>query len=347
MHYATTGGVPGVPVTPGELGIRGSAAPLSWDTSVSVVAATAGLYTWSSPEVRVDLEVKPLLGAMWSRGPNYRVKPGQTIDIYPHFSSSQGTVSKPYAPFVSQKLPSTRGVWVYLPPTYVENTEARFGVLYMHDAQNLFSPATAFGGNEWKVDETMDAAAEDGSIRESIVVGVENTAARIDELTPTSDPTYGGGEADLYLSMIVDELKPMVDKDFRTIPAREQTAIMGSSLGGLVSVYAGVRRADVFGLVGAMSPSTWWDGTVILGEVDSTPTRAARPLRVYIDSGDSGSSSDDVTNTTELAARYRKVGYTDNKDLLHVVQTGAEHSEIYWAARLPAALRFLLGARPD
>ena len=342
VHYAT---MPAI--KPGDLAIRGSAGPLSWDKSLVLTAASPGLYTWSSSEVKADLEVKPLLGETWSRGPNYRVKPGQTIDIYPHFTRALGAVSKAYPSFTSTKLPSTRGLWVYLPPTYIENTEARFGVLYMHDAQNLFSPDTAFGGNEWKVDETMDAGAEDGSIREAVVVGVENTAARIDELTPSVDPSYGGGKAAQYLSMIVDEIKPTIDKDLRTLPGREQTAIMGSSLGGLVSAFAGVRHADVFGLVGEMSPSTWWDGTMILGEVSTTPTRPAKPLRVYVDSGDSGASNDDVTNTTELAARYRKAGYTDNKDLLHVVQPGAIHNETYWASRLPAALHFLLGARPN
>jgi predicted alpha/beta superfamily hydrolase len=235
-----------------------------------------------------------------------------------------------------------------LPPTYIENTSSRFGVLYMHDGQNLFSPTTAFGGNEWKVDETLDAGAEDGSIRETIVVGIENTADRIDELTPTADPTEnGGGKADQYLAMIIDEIKPMIDKDLRTEKAREQTAVMGSSLGGLVSAYAGVGHADVFGLVGAMSPSTWWDNEVILADVSTTKTKPSRPLRVYVDSGDSGTSNDDVANTTELAARYRSVGYVDNKDLLHVVQSGGQHNEIYWAERLPAALHFLLGARPD
>jgi predicted alpha/beta superfamily hydrolase len=343
VHYASASSPPNA----GALTLRGSGGPLSWDTSAPVEATNAGLYTWSSPDVKADLEIKPLLGETWSRGPNYHLKAGQTLDIYPHFFESHGAVTKKYPSFTSQKLPSTRGVWVYLPPTYVENTESRFGVLYMHDAQNLFSAATAFGGNEWMVDETLDAASEDGSIRETIVVGVENTAARIDELTPTADPSYGGGKADQYLAMVVDEIKPMVDKDLRTIATREQTGVMGSSLGGLVSAYAGVRRGDVFGLIGAMSPSTWWDGTVILGEVSSLPTRPAKPLRIYVDSGDSGASNDDVTNTTALAARYRTVGYTDQKDLLHVVQPGAVHNETYWASRLPAALHFLLGARPD
>jgi len=114
-----------------------------------------------------------------------------------------------------------------------------------------------------------------------------------------------------------------------------------------VSAYAGVRRADVFGLVGEMSPSTWWDDTMILGQVSTTPMRPAKPTRVYVDSGDSGPSSDDVTNTTELAARYRTVGYVDNTTLLHVVQPGGQHNEVYWALRLPSALHFLLGARPD
>jgi predicted alpha/beta superfamily hydrolase len=342
VHYATTPAV-----KPGDLALRGSAGPLSWDKSLTLTAASPGLYTWSAPDLKADLELKPLLGDTWSRGPNYRVKPGQTIDIYPHFTATHGTVTKKYPTFTSTKLPSTRGIWVYLPPTYVENTEARLGVLYMHDAQNLFSADTAFGGTEWQVDETMDAGADDGSIREVVVVGVENTAARMEELTPSVDPTYGGGKAAQYLSMIIDELKPMIDKDLRTLPARAETGIMGSSLGGLVSAYAGVRHADVFGLVGEMSPSTWWDGTMILGEVATTTTRPAKPVRVYVDSGDSGTSNDDVTNTTELAARYRSAGYTDNKDLLHVVQPGAIHNETYWASRLPAALHFLLGARPN
>ncbi len=341
VHYAST------PTKPAAMTLRGSAGSLSWDKSVPVTLTKPGLYTWTAPDAKTDLELKPMLGEAWSHGPNYRVKAGQAIDIYPHFVETRGAVTKRYPSFVSQKLPSTRGVWVYLPPTYVENTEARFGVLYMHDGINLFDPSLAFGGNEWKVDETMDAGAEDGSIRETIVVGIESTAARMTELTPAPDPKNSGGHAEDYIAMMIDEIKPMIDKDLRTIPTREQTAIMGSSLGGLASAYAGVRRADVFGLVGEMSPSTWWAGTMILGEVSSTLTRPAKPLRVYVDSGDSGTQSDDVVNTTELAARYRKVGYTDAKDLLHVVQPGGQHSEIYWAQRLPAALHFLLGARAN
>jgi predicted alpha/beta superfamily hydrolase len=341
VHYASS------PAKPGAMTLRGSILPLSWDKSIPITTTKPGLFTWQIPGAKADIELKPMLGDTWSHGPNYKVKPGQTIDIYPHFFETHGTVTKKYPSFVSKKLPSTRGLWVYLPPTYVENTEARFGVLYMHDGTNLFDAALAFGGNEWKVDETMDAGAEDGTITETIVVGIESTANRISELTPSADPQDGGGHADDYIAMMIDEIKPMIDKDLRTVPARERTAIMGSSLGGLASAYAGVHRADVFGLVGEMSPSTWWDGTMILGEVSTTPTRPAKPIRVYVDSGNAGTSNDDVVNTTELAARYRKVGYTDAKDLLHIVQPGGQHNEFYWAQRLPAALHFLLGARPN
>src|SRR5690242_17141630 len=167
----------------------------------------------------------------------------------------------------------------------------------MHDGQNLFDPALAFGGNEWKVDETLDAAAEDGSIADLIVIGVENTADRIDEYTPTPDPSYpDAGKGDQYLTLLVDELKPQIDAMLRTLPDRAHTGVLGSSLGGLISAYAGVRRPDVYGIVGAMSPSTWWNNDVIIGDVAGMPT-SARPTRVYVDSGDSGDSNDDVTNT--------------------------------------------------
>ena len=158
----------------------------------------------------------------------------------------------------------------------------------MHDGQNLFDPATAFGGVEWGVDEALDAAGEAGrcasgttcgndgecsagpclTTRATIVIGIDNTARRIWELTPTVDASIGdGGGADAYLTMVATELKPVVDAMLRTAPGPADTAIMGSSLGGLVSAYAGVTRPAVFGLVGAMSPSTWWDDRVIIDRV--------------------------------------------------------------------------------
>jgi predicted alpha/beta superfamily hydrolase len=341
------------PVGTHTLALRGDAAPLTWTKGVALTAMgnDTFVYTVANPTARV--EFKPLLDdTTWAHGANYAVTPGATVDVYPHFFATQGKVINLFPPtFHSNKLNNDRIVWAYLPPSYDENTDATYPVLYMDDGQNLFDPQRAFGGNEWKVDETLDFAAEadgpsgGGQIREIIVVGPEATAGRIYEYTPTPDTsTPGGGGGDLYLSFLTDELKPAVDKMLRTQPGRTTTGTLGSSLGGLISAYASVTRADVFGIIGAMSPSTWWNSTVIIGDVQKMQA-SPRPLRVYVDSGDSGTSMDDVTDTNKLAATYLAIGYQDGVDFKHIVQAGGQHNEIYWSQRLPGALAFLFGPR--
>jgi predicted alpha/beta superfamily hydrolase len=322
------------------IALRGSIAPWSWDKGVAMKPEADDTWTLEA-EIKSDAEYKPLLDdATWARGPNYKIKAGTTVDIYPHFTQVKGKFEKRWPAFASKSL-KTRGVYVYYPPTYLENTRAKFPVVYMHDGQNLFDASTAFGGNEWKVDETMDAAAEDGSIREAIVVGPENTADRMYEYTPTKNASYpSSGGGDVYLAFLVDELKPKVDAELRTLPARESTVVIGSSLGGLISAYAGVKKPTTFGLIGAMSPSTWWDNKAILKIVEGSTDK---PLKVYVDSGDSGASSDDRDNTKLLADTYKTLGFVEGSTLKYVVQSGATHSEVYWAQRLPGALAFLLG----
>jgi predicted alpha/beta superfamily hydrolase len=327
------------------ISLRGANAPYNWTTGVSMTPGGGGnTFVLATSAITAPMEWKPLLDdATWSRGPNYKVSPGQTLDVYPHFTQVQGTWSRAYD-FPSTVLGNTRGIWIYLPPTYIENTLASMPVVYMHDGQNLFDPAAAFGGNTWKVPQTMDAAAEDGSIAEAIIVGPENTADRINEYTPVPDPMNGGGKGDLYLKMMETELKPKIDGSMRTLPDRANTIMIGSSLGGLITAYAGVVKSDVWGKVGVMSPSTWWDNNWLIGEVAMTKPAPARPLSVYLDSGDSGTSNDDVTQTAQLHGQYVTDGYVDGATVKYVVQAGGQHSEIYWAQRLPGALAFLLGA---
>jgi predicted alpha/beta superfamily hydrolase len=348
--------------------LRGSGGSLSWTAGTAMTAGADDTWTLALEDLAAPIELKPLLDdATWSRGANYHLAPGQTIDLYPHFTSTHGRVTTFAASFHSTALGDDRTIRAYLPPSYDENTRATYPVVYMHDGQNLFDPALAFGGVEWRVDEAFDAAGEAGrcasgascgndgdcgaggvclTTREAIVIGIDNAPDRIWELTPTVDSSVGdGGGADSYLRMVATELKPMVDGSLRTLPGPADTAVVGSSLGGLVSAYAGVRKPDVFGLVGALSPSTWWDDTVIIDDVAAAPA-APRPLRVYVDSGDSGASMDDVTNTRQLAQTYDQHGYTPGVDLLHVVQPGASHNEQFWSQRFPGAMAFLLGARP-
>lgn len=332
--------------------LRGDTTPLAWDKGVTLGSSDGATFSYTLPNLTAaEVQFKPLLDdATWSRGANYRVKNGETVDVYPHFTVTRGTVTKLLATFHSTALGNDRTVWAYLPPSYDENTLAHYPVLYMHDGQNLFDPALAFGGNEWKVDETLDAAYEsDGSpmapplVREIIVVAPENTAGRMYEYTPVKDPGYtDGGGGDLYLSLLIDELKPKVDSMLRTLPGRDTTGVMGSSLGGLISAYAGVKRPEVYGIVGAMSPSTWWDNDWLLGAVMGTMGATMKPNKIYVDCGDPG---DDYENTSQLVGDYGKIGYVEGTDFLHVYQSGAQHNEIYWAQRLPAALAFLFPPR--
>lgn len=356
---------------PGAITIRGSGGPLSWTMGAATTAEAGSVWVWSSTEITEPLEWKPVLGdAEWARGPNYHVEPGDTIEVAPHFVPSAGGVTALDPDFDSAHVEGPRIVWAYLPPGYDENTAARWPVIYVQDGQNLFDAARAFGGTEWEADETMAAAAETGrcgaptgaacandgecaprercdTFRGAILVAPEASPARIDEYTPTLDPTYGGGSADDYLRALTLELAPTVNASLRTRTGPAHTGILGSSLGGLLAAHAGVVRADVFGLVGAMSPSTWWDGRVILDEVAAIPTLGVRALRVYVDSGDAGSSSDGAADTADLAAAYRAAGYVEGADLQYVLAPGHQHSEAYWAMRLPRALWFLLGPREE
>ena len=323
------------------ISLRGSLSPLSWTAGRAMSLGAEDTWTILLTGLVGPIEVRPYLDDTPSRGASQTVGPGQTVDLYPRFTVTRGEVSKRWI-FFSNILGNTRPVWVYLPPTYLENPRARFPVLYMHDGQNLFDPATAYGGNPWWVQNTLDAAAESGAFAEAIVIGPENNADRTNEYTPVVGKEFFGGHGAAYLRMLVEELKPKVDAELRTLPQRETTGVMGSSLGGLISSYAGITHADSFGLVGMMSPSTWWADNVIVTLVPTTPA-SPRPLRVYLDSGDSGADNDDVLETALLAQAYRGLGYQEGTDFKYVVQQGAIHTEAAWAQRLPEALRFLLG----
>jgi predicted alpha/beta superfamily hydrolase len=347
--------------------LRGSGGPLNWQSGLPATPGPDNTWTFTTTAITAPIEWKALLDdTTWSHGPNYHVAPGQTLDVYPHFSATRGQVVNLLPGFYSTRLQNYRNVWAYLPPSYNENTTARFPVVYMHDGQNLFDPSKAAFGVEWRADEAIDAAAESGvcptgdicqddegcgglrceTFREAIIIGPENTLQRIYEYTPTSDPDFSAsGGGDLYLQMLIEEIKPVVDNMLRTRPERAHTGLAGSSLGGLISAYGGVRNSDVFGLLGVFSPSSWWDDRVILTEVASIPGRPQRGLRVYVDSGDSGPSNDGVEDTRLLAQSYRDVGYVAGADFRFVVAPGHEHNEYYWSLRLPGALAFLLGPR--
>ncbi len=252
--------------------------------------------------------------------------------------SQGGKFALAFKNFKSSALPKGRDVYVYLPPGYEKNRTQEYPVLYMHDGQNLYDPARAFMGQTWNAQETLNALILQRKIRPIIVVGIDNTPDRTSEYTPDADERHQGGKADLYLRMIVADLRPAIESRFRVSKNRAQTAILGSSLGGLVSLYAGIRYPQVFGLVGALSPSIWWNRLSIVEKYRRSSTL---PLGVYLDSGtDGGERPQDV----DLLRRDLELRMPRGSFYAHL-QQGATHSERFWAQRLPIALQFLFGTR--
>ncbi len=235
---------------------------------------------------------------------------------------------------VSPELGNTRDVQVYLPPSY-RRSGRRYPVIYMQDGQNLFDAGTSFAG-EWEVDETMERLSPEGI--EAIVVAIPNAGmARADEYSPFRQPKSGGGRGDRYLDFLVRTLKPEVDRRFRTRLERAQTGIMGSSLGGLISLYGFFRHPDVFGFAGAMSPALWFGRRAIFETI--APRRWTG--RIYLDVGTAEGRV--LVRDVRLMARMLRQR-TDRPRLnLRVVEDkGARHHESAWAARFEHAVRFLL-----
>jgi predicted alpha/beta superfamily hydrolase len=236
----------------------------------------------------------------------------------------------------SPQLGNSRDLLVYLPPSY-DDGQQRYPVLYMHDGQNLFDPATSFAG-EWEVDQTLEAASGEGL--EVIIVAVPNMGPeRSNEYSPFLDPKNGGGKGELYLRFLVETVKPIIDADFRTLADRANTGIAGSSMGGLISLYAFFRYRHVFGFAGVMSASLWFADRAVLQWVERQPFAGGR---IYIDVG-----MREGQKTLQDVMRLRDVleakGYRNLDDLLCVVDTAGDHSERAWARRLKRKLRFLLG----
>jgi predicted alpha/beta superfamily hydrolase len=323
---------------------RGDGGGLSWDAGAPMSRA-GDTFTRALP-LTAPAQWKPVLDdATFALGPDYSVDPGEAVEVWPRFTTTQGQVYTFLASFHSDVLNNSRAIYAYLPPTYVENPDATFPVVYMQDGQNLWAshPEWSNFGQTWAVDTAFDGAAADGSVQEAIVIGIAAGTDRIYEYTPTVDSeVMAGGGADAYLQMLVQELKPIVDSTLRTRSGAESTVIAGSSLGGLLAVHAGRTKPLVFSRVAALSASAWWDDDEIIGEVQSTPPAPNRPVLVYVDSG---SDEENAPSVSQLANAYASVGYVSGTSLKYVVQPGALHNETYWAQRFPGAMQFLLGPR--
>ena len=310
--------------------VRGDKGPMSWTKGARAVAGPGKVWSYTWPDRLGDIAMKPALGALKvSTGGVYRIKAGNTQDIYPFFGASAGqvTITEPIA---SPQLKNSRKLRIYLPPSYAENLAKRYPVLYMHDGQNLFDAKSAAYGVEWGIDETADRLIGAGAMEEIIVVGIDNTPGRIAEYTPCCDAKHGGGQLDAYQAFITDTVKPHIDATLRTLPGRESTAIMGSSLGGIASVYIAQRQPQVFSKAGGVSSSFWWND----GHMVRQP--AARvAVKFYLDAG---TTDDGLEGTTAVRDAMLKQGYSMASDLMFYADQGGIHNEKSWAARVEKPL---------
>ena len=242
-------------------------------------------------------------------------------------------------PFAIPALGRERTVRLYLPPSYEAATDRRYPVIYMHDGQNLFDDATSYAG-EWGVDETLDRLARTRGF-EAIVVGIDNGGeARLRELSPWTNPNYGDAQGAQYLAFVVDTLKPWIDARYRTRPGRADTAIAGSSMGGLISQAALLRYPQVFGKAAIFSPSYGYSDQV-WAETRAHPWPAGTRVYFYVGGRESEES---VPGMQRMVALLRAQPH-DADDMILSIDAAGEHDERAWRAEFPRAVAWLFALK--
>lgn len=251
--------------------------------------------------------------------------------------------------FHSKELNNERPIDIYLPPNYDKNPDKKYPVLYMHDGNNLFYPEISFAGVHWQVDATIEKLVHRGLIEEVIVVGMHNTMGRHFEYTWTEmkfrDQSQGGGGSK-YAKFIVNELKPFIDEKYRTSTRREDTAVMGSSLGGLISLYLGYHYPDIFSKIGVISPSLWWG----YGDAFRDVNAVRSDLKIWLDMGikegkyNTGDNKNiHISNLRTLKHELSKRGYQEGINLGYMEDEEGMHNEASWAKRFHFPILFFFG----
>lgn len=252
--------------------------------------------------------------------------------------------------FPSKILKNRRDVLVYLPPGYRRFSTRHYPVLYLHDGQNVFDAATSFAGVEWGVDETAQQLIRQKLMEPLIIVAIANTGVdRIHEYAPTPaqlDPPKRKRSKGLlrsYGRFLIEELKPFIDRKYRTRREAEFTGLGGSSLGGLATLALGLWFPNYFTRLAVLSPSIWWDDCAIDDIVDEIDEMGKPPLKIWLDTG---THEPGWERASSLRDRLIEKGWRLHDDLHYLEVEGADHSEGAWAARIDPVLRFLYPPSP-
>ncbi|MDZ7344281.1 MAG: alpha/beta hydrolase-fold protein, partial [candidate division KSB1 bacterium] len=296
----------------------------SWQTEAIYQVGVVPTNTTFTALSDTTITFRPL---MWRDQMSASITPGLGAGI-------TGTVNY-FHGVKSPKLRHPREVIVWLPPSYEKSKTRRYPVLYMHDGQNVFDPRTSFLGQDWRVDEIADSLIRANKMEEVIVVAIYNSPDRTLEY---SDSELGRA----YIDFLVNELKPMIDRTYRTKPEAKNTAVMGSSMGGLISFLCVWQRPDVFSQAGCLSSAFLWNDNKILREV-GTDSSAKKPIRLYLDVGSSGVEARLKPGYEEMVKLLEAKGYKRGVDLEYFYDEGAAHNELAWAKRLWRPLLFMFG----
>lgn len=252
--------------------------------------------------------------------------------------------------FLSKILGNRRDILVSLPKEYNQSRTRRYPVLYLHDGQNIFDASTSFAGVEWGADETAQRLTAAKLIEPIIIVAVANTGEdRIHEYAPTAaslDPlkrNQSKGSLRSYGRFLIEELKPFIDRKYRTQRKAEFTGLGGSSLGGLATLVLGLWFPDHFTRLAVMSPSIWWDDCAIYKIVDAVDKTTKPPLKIWLDTG---TREEGWERARELRDRLVEKTWRLDDDLYYLEADGSDHSEGAWAARMDPMLRFLFPPPP-
>ncbi|WP_409229386.1 alpha/beta hydrolase [Gudongella sp. SC589] len=246
--------------------------------------------------------------------------------------------------FPSRNLENNREINIYIPSSYYEDNEKSYPVLYMHDGQNVFDGERAYAGVGWTVHEVHDELVSRGMIRELIIVGIDNMQEdRLSEYAHVNGRFKRQrimGKGKLYERFLIEELKPFVDENFRTLTGPEDTGLMGSSMGGLVTFNIGFRNPHVFGRLGIISPSFWWGTRANINTVDIYQDALANS-RIWIDMGTKEGGLDrsfDKVVERILTKSDRSRGNIEAHWII-----GAAHTETDWQRRVHWPLIHLFG----